>query len=282
MKMGRDETIVFIISHGRAGNVKTLSALRRAGYTGKVVIVIDDEDKAGEEYIRIYGQSNVLVFSKEEWKEKTDTVTNEKDYNTPVYARNFVSWYATENKHKFYVMLDDDISSFCVRYVKGGKLKSSRLLNADKYFSLIVGFMKENKHILCVGTGNAGSYIGGAEGKFSKGLHIGDFSQSIVCRGRIEFKGVFNEDENMSVIEGMAGNLCVSELHVSHTSPKRKSNKGGLKEEYDCTNDYFINMFSVVCCPSCCGIVLGKNGIQLRVDRGSQFPKIVSERYKKR
>lgn len=35
---------VFILSHGRAGNVKTYQTLINQGYTGNIYIVIDDED----------------------------------------------------------------------------------------------------------------------------------------------------------------------------------------------------------------------------------------------
>lgn len=259
---------VFILSHSRASNIKTIKTLRNSGYTGRIFIVLDDEDVMKEDYIRIYGTKNVIVFSKEEWKKKTDTITNEKDYESPVYARNFISCFAKEKGYKYYMMLDDDITSFNIRYIKNGKLKSCKLKNADSYFFNITKFMETNKHISYIGTGNAGSYIGGAEGRFSKGIHIGDFSQSLLCSKQVEFKGIFNEDENMSMIESMVGNLCMVDLHVSHSSPKRKSNKGGLKKEYDSTNDYYINMFSVICCPSCCYIVLGKKRIKLESREG--------------
>ena len=42
----------FILSHGRANNVKTYETLRRQGYTGDIYIVVDDEDKSIEEYRR--------------------------------------------------------------------------------------------------------------------------------------------------------------------------------------------------------------------------------------
>lgn len=44
--MKHNSFVVFILSHGRASNVKTLRTLKRAGYTGKVIIVIDNEDVA--------------------------------------------------------------------------------------------------------------------------------------------------------------------------------------------------------------------------------------------
>ena len=35
---------VFILTHGRAENVETYKALRDCGYTGKIYVIIDDED----------------------------------------------------------------------------------------------------------------------------------------------------------------------------------------------------------------------------------------------
>lgn len=40
---------VFILSHGRAGNIKTLKALENGNYSGKWYIVIDNEDDQAEE-----------------------------------------------------------------------------------------------------------------------------------------------------------------------------------------------------------------------------------------
>ena len=61
----RSDFCVFILTHGRPDKVYTVESLRKSGYTGKIYIVIDDEDKTAEEYIRIFGD-NVLVFSKDE------------------------------------------------------------------------------------------------------------------------------------------------------------------------------------------------------------------------
>lgn len=271
---------VFILSHKRAGNVVTLQTLKKARYTGKVFIVVDNEDTMLSEYKRIYDKQ-VIVFCKEEWKNKTDTMTNEKDFSSPVFARNFISWYATEKGYKHYLMLDDDIKTFNIRYPKEGKLKSKPLKNANVYFDYLIKLLDTNKNIMCVGTGNGGSYIGGISGKYSKGLHIGDFSQVALFKDRYEFKGAFNEDANISLIEGQKGNVTIVDLNISHSSPKRKSNSGGLKEDYDSSNDYYINMFSVICSPSCCSISVGKKGVSLKMKRNFYNPKILSERYKK-
>ena len=59
----RDDFCAFILTHGRPDKVLTYRTLRRAGYTGKIFIVVDDEDKTRDQYMADYGEQ-VLVFSK--------------------------------------------------------------------------------------------------------------------------------------------------------------------------------------------------------------------------
>ena len=51
----RDDFCVFILTHGRPDRVHTYDTLMKAGYTGKVFIVIDDEDKQAEGYRQRFG-----------------------------------------------------------------------------------------------------------------------------------------------------------------------------------------------------------------------------------
>lgn len=53
---------VFILSHGRAGKVYTFDTLRKQGYTGKIYIIIDNEDEQESEYKKRF--KNVIVFDK--------------------------------------------------------------------------------------------------------------------------------------------------------------------------------------------------------------------------
>jgi len=67
----REDFCAFILSHGRPDRVHTYKTLLRAGYTGKVFIVIDDEDESEDEYRRIYGDK-VLQFCKADYAAKLD------------------------------------------------------------------------------------------------------------------------------------------------------------------------------------------------------------------
>ena len=57
----RDDFCIFILTNGRPDRVYTYNCLERAGYTGKVFIVIDDEDKTADAYRARFGEE--WVFS---------------------------------------------------------------------------------------------------------------------------------------------------------------------------------------------------------------------------
>ena len=46
----RNDFAIFILSHGRADNVKTLDTIKTCGYTGKWYVIIDNEDKQAQKY----------------------------------------------------------------------------------------------------------------------------------------------------------------------------------------------------------------------------------------
>lgn len=46
----RDDFAVMICSHGRAETLTTYDALKKHGYSGKIIIVIDDEEAAAQGY----------------------------------------------------------------------------------------------------------------------------------------------------------------------------------------------------------------------------------------
>ena len=106
--------VVFILTHGRASNVKTLRTLKKAGYTGKVVLVIDDEDEMEEDYKRIYGKNNVYVFNKAEAMKQCDTMDNFEKHNIVLYARNkggdFIG--GKDNKRYYEKILRKAMNSF--------------------------------------------------------------------------------------------------------------------------------------------------------------------------
>ena len=80
------DLVVFILSHGRANNVHTFKSLRRQGYSGEIIIVIDNEDETSADYYENF--KDVEIFNKKSISKTFDEADNFKDRRAIVYARN--------------------------------------------------------------------------------------------------------------------------------------------------------------------------------------------------
>ena len=104
----RSDFAVFILTHGRADNVVTVPAIKKAGYTGKIYFIIDDEDEQAEEYKKNFGADRVIIFDKQAAYDRADTMDNFNDHRAIIYARNECWRIAEELGLKYFLMLDDD------------------------------------------------------------------------------------------------------------------------------------------------------------------------------
>ena len=62
--MENKDFVAFILTHGRPDNVKTYKTLKKYGYTGKIYLIVDNEDKTIDKYIQNFGVENVKIFDK--------------------------------------------------------------------------------------------------------------------------------------------------------------------------------------------------------------------------
>ena len=92
--MMRNDFAIFILSHGRADNIKTIKALQQSNYSGKYYIVCDDEDVQLQKYKENYGEDKVLVFSKS--SVNFDIMDNFAGKNVIVFARNVIFDFAKQ------------------------------------------------------------------------------------------------------------------------------------------------------------------------------------------
>ena len=107
----RTDFAVFILTHGRANNVDTVKTLKKQGYTGRIVLMVDDEDKQTDTYKQNFG-SQVFVFPKKAAIAITDSGDNFTQRNSVVYARNYNFVVAKELGIKYFLQLDDDYTQF--------------------------------------------------------------------------------------------------------------------------------------------------------------------------
>lgn len=279
--------VVFILSHGRASNVKTLKTLKRAGYTGKVLIVIDNEDPLEDDYKRIYGESNVVVFGKMEASTLFDVMDNYDDSRGVVYARNVCFDIAEKMGYEYFLELDDDYTLFEFRTGESGKLKSQRVNNMDKLLDAMLDFL-DVSGAYTVAFAQGGDLIGGTgNGNYNKKL-LRKAMNSFFCRTdrRFVFDGRINEDTVMYCKMGTEGKLVFTYTDVDLVQTQTQKQKGGLTEQYLDIGTYVKSFYAVMCCPGCVTIGMmggSKRGMRLHhmISWNNCAPKIISEKYKK-
>lgn len=274
----RNDFAMFILSHGRAGNVITIGTLQRCGYDGRIYIVVDDEDEQRERYIAEYGAGNVIVFLKQQYLENVDTISITGERKSAVFARNAICDLAKEMGLKYFGMWDDDIDNLLYRYDDSGVLRKKNIINLSCIFNAMICFM-ENTGTDCMSFTNAGGLIGGVQGRFSECLRRQAANTYIIKAGSYSpFVGLFCQDMNYSLRKASVGQLVFELENICFYTPERGTNNGGLNESYKKTNWHFVNFHAVVCNPSV--VKINKN-LKNTIDWKKSFPCIISERWKK-
>lgn len=291
-----DDFIVFILSHGRASNVLTYNTLRSQGYDGRIGIVIDDEDKQGDEYRKEFGAENVFMFNKSEIASRFDEVIN-GDRRTVVYARNACFDIARSIGVKYFIELDDDYSYFSfaldgdLRFVEaqknGGVGRSKNIKNLNEVFKIILDYYKQTPAIASIAMAQAGDLIGGEQASCLSSVRLlRKAMNSFFCSVDRPFKftGRINEDVNTYTMEAHRGVLFFTVCQVYLNQGATQKNSGGMTDVYLDSGTYLKSFFSVICCPSAVKVALmgtSHKRLHHNIDWGSCTPKIISERYRK-
>lgn len=281
----RDDFAVFILTHGRADNVKTYKTLKKQGYTGKIYIVIDDEDEQEPIYYKNYGDE-VYKFCKQTYIDRTDTMCGSEFRKVVVYARNACWDIAKELGLQYFCVLDDDYSMFGSRYVEGEKLMNFTFNDLDAVFDAFVEFLDESKALtVCMAQG--GDFIGGKDsGTFHKGLLRKAMNVWFMRTDRpFKFMGRINEDTNAYVTYGQRGELMFTCTNANVVQAQTQKQKGGLTDVYLNDGTYVKSFFSVMSAPSCVKVAqMGSTNMRMhhKIDWEHCVPEILNECYKKR
>lgn len=275
---------VFILTHGRANNVITYETLRNKGYTGKIYLIIDDEDKQGPEYKKLYGDQ-VIVFSKKEMDGTFDIGDNFDDRRVVVYARNKCHDIAKSLGIDYFLELDDDYNDFCFRYQDGDKLRRIECHNLDKLFDIFVDFLEvSNAHAIAFAQG--GDYIGGIGSVVWTNRMTRKVMNTFFCKTDrpFQFYGRINEDTTMYTTLGQKGYIFFTVGDVMVNQLQTQSNAGGLTDIYLDKGTYYKSFCSVMFSPSCVKVSSMGNTykrIHHKVLWNNCCPKILNEKYKK-
>ena len=280
-----DDFAVFILSHGRAENVKTLKALEKGNYSGKWFIVIDNEDDQENEYRKKYG-NHVLQFDKLAASKTFDTGDIEENRRTIVYARNACFGLAKQIGVRYFLELDDDYTSFEYRWIEGEKLKVRKIKQLDRLFEAMIAFLAQSNAVT-VALAQGGDYIGGAKGGIAKKPLIRKAMNTFFCDTKkpFQFVGRINEDVNTYTKLGQEGKLLFTITAASIVQTQTQKAKGGMSGVYVDGGTYMKSFYSVLYSPSCVKIAeMGDKHrrIHHHISWRNCTPMIINEKYKKK
>lgn len=285
-----DDFVAFILTHGRPKNVYTYFTLRKQGYTGRIVFVIDDEDKCADEYISTYGAENVVMFSKAEVAATFDEVIP-GDRRTIVYARNACFDIAKKLGYRYFIELDDDYTAFRWRFDSEFNYLTAtpRINNLDAVFKALLVFYKSIP-AKSIAMAQGGDFIGGRHSQGGKEISAKRKAMnSFICdtQRRFSFIGRINEDVNTYVWRGSLGEIFMQTSQVDLQQKQTQSNAGGMTDVYLDSGTYLKSFFTVIVAPSCVkvGLMGNKKAEQKRLHHvvawNNAVPKIVREIHKK-
>ena len=281
----RDDFAVFILTHGRPKDIPTVSVLKNGNYTGKLYFLLDNEDETEDEYRRLYGSENILIFDKQAVFEQTDTMELSGEKKAILFARKAVFNVAEELGLKYFLMLEDDFTAIMYRYPEGDKLGYANCRRLDDLFESMIEFLaSSNALTVCFAQG--GDFIGGIGNQnYYKGL-LRKAMNSFFCRvdRPIDFRGTMNEDVTAYTTLGSRGQLFFTFTKANITQLPTQSVDGGMSEVYKDTGTYMKTFYSVMSMPSAVKVsTMGDKHqrIHHNVIWNNCVPMILSERWKK-
>jgi hypothetical protein len=246
-----NKILVFILTHGRAGNISTIKALEKSGYTGEIVYLIDDEDKTRDEYLKRY-KNRVEIFDKKIYADLADEMDNFDDRRSIVHARHASYDIAKKRGYRYFIMLDDDYTGFAFKFNQDLEYRDKPIKNLDLVFQKMVNFLNESGAMtVCFAQG--GDFLGGGDGSFGKKIKLRRKAMnSFFCdtEKRIWFYGRLNDDVNTYARRGNLGELFFTFGMVALNQKATQSVNGGMTEVYKAGGTYVKSFYTVMLCPS--------------------------------
>lgn len=276
---------IFIISNGRPNNVLTIKTLKQAGCTLPTYIVIDNEDKTAEEYAAKFGDS-VLVFNKKEYAEKVDNYDNTGNLRTTTHARNACFGFALELGYEYFVVLDDDYSSF--KYRINGSLNHPRTCpnirsGIDNVFLATLKYYQNSKFTsICFSQG--GDWFGGGTNFNKKPKRKA--MNSFFCHTKRHFNFIsrLNEDVNTYMQLGQVGEVFMTIPFIQLDQMQTQKTSGGMSDAYLDSGTYVKSFYTVMTRPDCTKInKMGRTNKRFHhlIDWSVAVPAIISEKHRK-
>lgn len=277
----KDDFCIFILTHGRPDRVHTYDSLMKSGYTGKVYIVIDDEDKTEAGYRQRFGDK-VLQFNKTEWAAKTDEGDNFRHRKAIVYARNACWELAKQIGCRYFVQFDDDYTEFTLRYYNGSNEVKIRK-GMDEVLAALLEFFASIPAI-SIAMSQGADFNGSPDASLRRKCMNSWFCD---LQKPFSFYGHMNEDVSAYVSYGLRGNLLFTVMQAKLQQKPTQVTAGGMSDLYLESGTYVKSFYSVMCAPSCVKIGSlsnckeGGGRIHHKINWHNAAPKILRETTKK-
>jgi hypothetical protein len=287
---------VFILTHGRADSVYTFKTLRQQGYTGKIYLLCDDEDKQIAKYKNLYGEDTVIVFKKQDAIDITDSGDNFKKRNSVVFARNWNFKVAGDLGLTHFWQLDDDYTRF--DYSLNAEMQyttsNNKIGKLDDLLEAMIDFMDTTPfHSIAFAQG--GDFIGGEGCTLLSRMRKDEIYRKVMnsflfrVDRPVQFMGRINEDVNMYVEWGRRGILFMTSPQLRLQQVVTQQNSGGLTEIYLDLGTYTKSFYTVMYAPSCVKIsevgttdrrihhqVMWKYAVPKILDESHRKPRVLS------
>lgn len=272
--------IVYIKSHGRPGKQLTYNTLRNAGYTGDIVLVIDNEDKHGQGYLEFVKHDDrtwLHVFNKQRFVDTIDCGTSCPKRDVNLYAWAACEEFAIQDKQNFFIMADDDITGFRFRYKDGEHLRSLKITqNLDQIFRLVEEYML-SCNVSAMSTGIPQMYF---SGDIEKDLWKWRVPYTFVFRNanyRLAWVSEYEEDIITAIQASLNGQYLSVLPIVQRETIEIGTNYGGMHNSY--TNSFKNAQYGYIWNPSCRELIPYKDKFMCKIQRDKAFAKLVSSEY---
>jgi hypothetical protein len=282
-----DKFAALILTHGRPDAVHTYESLRRCGYTGKILLVVDDKDETLPQYQKNFGKENVAIFNKDEISATFDIADTTQEQKGSVYPRNASFEIAKGLGVDYFIQLDDDYVDFRYRFPNpdNTSLLSRAQKSLDQVFDALI-LLLETSGAVTVAMSQAGDFIGGLKSNVYRKKLVRKAMNSFIFRTNcdLRFVGRMNEDVNFYVLNGIRGQLILAPASVCVNPTITQSTEGGMTELYKDTGTYMKSMYTVIMAPSCVKVrTMGPSNPRLHhsIDWNACTPKIVSDAHRK-
>ena len=286
-----DNFAVIILTYKRPDRVYTYTTLRRAGYTGRVIFILSNDDPTINEYKRNYPDVEIITFDKSDYMQppKYDLLDNDwESTSVPNFARNAAFDIAVELGLEYFLELDDDYTQFAYRF--DGNLDyyppGLSISHLDDIFAAYLEFLETSGfYSICMAQG--GDFIGGKYAKIAKRIAMKFKAMNtffITTKRPFRFLGRFNEDVNTYVHMNYTGRLMATHPMVSIVQIQSQAQPGGVTELYRQFGTYRKSFYPILLHPAGVKITMlhtKHRRIHHHITYDATVPKIVPESIRK-